>query len=131
MITPTQSYTLYSSPSDVQVNSPTIWYDSPTQRWIVTGSGVWKNRNWDYTELRAAIQLPPKFVGATRNVGGYDLYGIVFTNISGSYSGVSLVSCYCQITDGQGGYQITSTSRNTGDAADGVGFLNAGQGSYH
>lgn len=125
LLTPTSDYSINSCPSDITVQKPIILFDSATQRWIVTGGGTWKNRNWDYLELRALLAAKPlTMVGVTQNVGGYDLYGIAFTNTSGSYSGVYLHSCSSKITDGQaGGYSITSTSRNTGDACDGVGFL--------
>ncbi|MFF2094147.1 hypothetical protein [Paenibacillus sp. NPDC058174] len=106
--------------TDMQMTNPIIMFDSNSSQWIITGGGYWKNDNWQQHMPTVWCQGPIT-VGQTCSVGGEQAFGVGFTNVSGSYTGVALNSVYAFMSDGDGN-EISTTVRSDGNGALGFGF---------
>lgn len=96
--------------SCVVMNRPIVSYDANTSCWSVTGGGYYKDLSW----------IPNNIVESKKNVGGYDAYGVSYTNVKGTYS-ARIVKQYAYISDGVG-TEKTSNARSFGGDKTGYGF---------
>lgn len=106
--------TTFSSTVDasyVRMSTPIVYYNEYTDTWGVAGGGYYIDISW-ITSMLA--------LGKTRDIGGYDAYGVTFTNTQGKYTS-RIVSQYAYINDGNG-HERVSNSLNDGDGRNGYGF---------
>lgn len=98
-----------SSSGDVTLNRPTIYYDSFTKEYVITGTGKWNAHTY---ETPSWSWWYPS-VGDTSNIGGTDAIGISLSNTSGSTSGLALNSGYGYFYNGTATKMSTTlTSEN-------------------
>jgi hypothetical protein len=111
-----ESIGILSQPSDVSLNAVSIYYDSSTSRWHVTGGGSWSNNNWNNDHNGWFIG----YVGESKNIGGYDTVGITYYGTGGTYN-TSVKSSMGYWHDGAGN-NWSSYTPSHGDGSLGVAF---------
>lgn len=93
---PEEEITPYATePSNVDLNTPSIAYDSYDNSWIVCGGGWWPNDS-DWQK-----DIPWLSVGTEANIGGYDGIGVKLYNTSGTYD-TYVMESRLYYTDGEG-----------------------------
>ncbi len=75
--TPDEVNSRSTQPSDVSLNTVSIYLDAETSEWIVTTGGRWITLGW-------VDDMPSPFlwtaqIGAVYNIGGYDAFGVKHT----------------------------------------------------
>jgi hypothetical protein len=98
--------TTYSSPTALEYNNVTIYYDSYDDTWEL-GAGVWwTNDSW-LDDVPYSF-LP--YVGQEYEVGGLDGVGITLYGTSGSFKGCVLEDTWLYVSAGGGNLATTSHS---------------------
>ncbi len=98
--------TMRTGSGDVDIATPTVYYEAWSTYWTVTCGGGWNNR--EYGDLFG-------------DVGGDDGFGVGYTNVGGSYQS-HVVSASAYLTDEyEENYESTSY-RSDGDGSKGFGF---------
>lgn len=109
-----------SDGSYVKLNAPKIYYNSTNKYWGIYASGRYTTFPNDINEW--TVFWPT--VGKKYDIGGYDCYGFVIEDSSGTYS-ASLKSQKCIISNATAptsGTQVSSTTKTTGSGKYGIGF---------
>lgn len=97
--------------SNVELNTPGVFYDSITREWVVTCGGEWVDNSW-----RHLIEFLP------HDVGGADAFGVGFTNTGGTYNAtVQRASASLRVVDDTSRVKNTQ-HRSDGDGEHGFGF---------
>lgn len=100
---------------DITLKTPLLYYNAWEKSWTIDASGYWKNDDW-----RNDI---PSGVTDTA-VGGADVFGIAYYNVSGTYD-TYVLRCSGGLNNGESGDMFqnsTTTSRMNLDASTNVSF---------
>ena len=102
--------------SYVRMSTPIVYYNEYTDTWGVAGGGYYVDMSWMDGMMVSLIGTGLR----TKNIGGYDAYGVTFTNTKGTYTSI-IKSQYAFISDGEGEEKV-SNSINDGNGKNGYGF---------
>lgn len=95
---------------DVTIEAPELYMMPSTNVYFVGTGGHWNNNNWN--------------TGATNftnNIGGYDAFGVIYSQISGEYKS-SVTRASATLYNETGEAVSTTSSRSDGDGEFGFGF---------